>query len=58
MPESDPRTTTVDFTPGELSILSEALESYWFDCAQGEDEDLEAKQPAIEALQERIEQVR
>ena len=55
--ETDPRTTTVDFTRSELILLHDALEAYWFDCAQAEDEDLEAKKPAVEALSARIEQV-
>ena len=56
--EREARVVTVDFTDSELAILSEALESYWFDCAQGGDDDLKAKQPAIDALSERIVQVR
>ena len=55
--ETDPRTTTVDFTRRELILLHDALEAYWFDCTQGEDEDLEAKVPAVEALSARFEQV-
>ena len=57
MRENQPRTTTVDFTRRELILLHDALEAYWFDCTQGEDEDLEAKVPAVEALSARIEQV-
>ena len=55
--ETDPRMTAVDFTRSELILLHDALEAYWFDCAQGENEDLEAKKPAVEALSARIEQV-
>ena len=55
--ETDPRTTTVDFTRRELFLLYDALESYWFDCTQGENEDLAAKIPAVEALSARIEQM-
>ena len=55
--ETELRTTTVDFTRGELILLHDALEAYWFDCAQRENEDLEAKKPAVEALSARIEQV-
>ena len=58
--ETDPRTTTVDFTRStrsELILLHDALEAYWFDCAQGEDEDLAAKKPAVEALSAKVEQL-
>ena len=55
--ETDPPTTTVDFTRGELILLHDALEAYWFDCTQGENEDLAARVPAVEALNARIEQV-
>ena len=55
--ENEPRTTTVDFTRSELILLHDAMEAYWFDCAQGEDEDLEAKKLAVETLSVRIEQV-
>ena len=55
--ETDTRMTTDDFTRSELILLHDALEAYWFDCAQGESEDLEAKKPAVEALTARIEQV-
>ena len=57
MRENQPRTTTDDFTRGELILLHDALAAYWFDCAQGENEDLEAKKPAVAALSARIEQV-
>ena len=59
MRKNQPRTTTTadDFTRSELILLHDALEAYWFDCAQGENEDLEAKKPAVEALSARIEQV-
>ena len=57
-PESEPVEATIDFTWSELAILSGALESYWFDCTQGGDEDLEAKQPAIKALGAKIEDIR
>ena len=53
--ETDPRTTTVDFTRGEMFLLYDALEAYWFDCTQGEN-DLAAQVPAVEALSARIEQ--
>lgn len=55
--ETEPRTTTADFTRRELILLHDALEAYWFDCTQGENEDLEAQVPAVEALSARIEQV-
>ena len=45
--EADPRTTTVDFARSELILLHNALEAYWFDCAQGEDEDLELSHPLV-----------
>ena len=57
MRENQPRTTTVDFTRGELILLHEVLEAYWFDCTQGENEDLAAQVPAVEALSARIKQV-
>ena len=56
--EGEPRMATVGFTLDELSTLSEALESYWFDCAQGEDESLEGRRSAIEALSAKIGQAR
>ena len=56
--EGESRVVTVDFTHSELSILREALESYWFDCDVGEDDQLRAKQPAVEALGAKIDQIR
>lgn len=55
--ESEQPAARGDFTRSELFILSEALESYWFDCSQGGDDDLKARKPAIEALSAKIEQV-
>ena len=55
--ETEPRTTTVDFTRCEVFLLYDALEAYWFDCTQGENEDLAAQVPAVEALSARIEQL-
>ncbi len=55
--ENRPRTTTVEFTDREMFIIRDALESYWFDCEQKEDERLEAEQPAVEALGARVEQL-
>ncbi len=55
--EREPRTTEIELTEEELFDLRDALESYWFDCSQGEDEVLEAKRPAIEALQNKIDKV-
>lgn len=51
------RAFAVNFTHSELSILREALDSYWFDCDQGEDDDLKAKQTAVEVLSAKIDQV-
>ena len=56
--EQEPRTANIEFTERELSTLSAALESYWFDCSQGGDEVLAAKRPAIESLQAKINKVR
>ena len=53
----DSQVVTVRFTHSELSILREALESYWFDCDQGEDDELRAKQPAVEALSAKVDRV-
>ena len=47
----------IDFTCGELYTLRDALESYWFDCDVGEDEELEAIQPTVEALRAKVEEV-
>ena len=55
--ECEPRRTEIEFTEKELFDLRDALESYWFDCSQGEDDVLEAKRPAIEALQAKIDKV-
>ena len=56
--EREARAFSVSFTHSELSILREALHSYWFDCGVGEDDELRAKQPAVEALSAKIDQVR
>ena len=56
--EREPRAFAVSFTHSELSILREALESYWFDCDVGEDDELSAKQRAVEALSAKIDQIR
>ena len=55
--ETDTRMTADDFTRSELILLHDALEAYWFDCTQGENEDLAAQVPAVAALSARIEQV-
>lgn len=55
--ERESRVVTVDFSDSELAILSEALESYWFDCDLGEDDELRAKRPAVEALSAKIGQI-
>lgn len=55
--EREARAAPIDFTNGELYTLRDALESYWFDCNVGEDEELEAIQPAVEALCAKVEQV-
>ena len=55
--ERETRVPPVDFTNGELYILRDALESYWFDCDVGEDDELRAFQPAVEALRAKVERV-
>ena len=51
------QTAPIDFTYSELYMLRDALESYWFDCDVGEDEELRAIQPAVETLRAKVEQV-
>ena len=53
--DEDDGRAEVAFTRTELFTLYEALESYWFDCSQGGDEELAGKRPAIEALSAKIE---
>ena len=55
--KEDPRTIPVEFSEREMFIIRDALESYWFDCEQKEDEKLEAEQPAVETLGARVEQL-
>ena len=55
--ERETRAAQVAFTYGELYMLRDALESYWFDCGAGEDKELEAIQPAVEALRTKVEEV-
>ena len=55
--DEDDGQAEVAFTRDELFTLYEALESYWFDCSQGEDDELAAKLPAIEALRAKLEMV-